>query len=826
VRLQAVLTIVVIAQPAISNKSDGVVAGPLCHAQFRALERCLGNDYERLKSECSPANDDLQGCFSRDWKHIDDAGGYRRGDKGFNRMKLCRHGVFLYNPLDWYIGRAMEVYGEWGERKVHIFEKIVKPDHVVVDIGAHIGTLSLPLSKLVGAGGRVLAIEPFYPSFAALAANAGLNSYQNLEVRQAVVADRSGRLFMNRDSLVFGMNDFFNFGSMSFNTMRIYNATEDIERPSNLWDEYAVMQLDELSLARLDFLKIDAESMELAVLQGGTRLLKKFKPMLFIEYRSPWEKETTILDFLRKKLKYECVLLRVPIFNVDNFRGQAEDIWGTKTKLVSFNLLCKHRWWDYPDTDEGVLQLFDTAVDTDIEGLRTTPTADPFEAMAMAEEDGSFGGGSFRDAREEDEEDVHLPPHTPPADKPVHQSAANPAKKPASLKAPKTAAQKVDHRQEEMTLDELLGGEESGDDEMEEEITLDDLLGGGVAHSESSGGKREAELTLDDLLGPEEPTSHAAKTKSSAGAKKPSVKPKTAQPRQEELTLDDLLGPEPSRPVPKASIPKKAGKSPAPAPKPPSRSATPRREELTLDELLGPETPLPSTPKTKSAKPLSKPSSVRPPPSKTKRPKHEEELTLDELLAGGGIDDDLGIPETQDADVRGVDIDSLFDGPGDNSGIAGTQERVQEMSLDDLLGPQEPGDSKYEEMTLDQLLDAGSSFPDEDRAADQAMLDELLGPESLDPKYEDMSLDELLALDDPEEAIKSKPAPKPKPQPPPPRKAAQKTPKSPTAGESPSQNKKAKKTRPASAGSGPAKGGKGMPHVKLDYSREPSLDEL
>merc|ERR1719424_354184 len=301
--------------------------------------------------------------------------------------------------MDWYIGRALEVYGEWGQKKIQLWEKVVKPGHVAVDIGAHVGTLTLALSRLVGPAGRVVAFEPFYPSYSTLAANVGLNSLQNVELRQMVAADRSGKIFMNRNSLAFGMQDFFNFGSMNYNSLRIYNSSDDVERPSTEWDEYQVLALDQLSLSRLDFLKIDAEAMENMVLDGASRIIKRFKPVIFLEYRNPWEKDTNVLDFLRKKMRYECVLLRMPIFNTDNFRGHAEDIWsgggagGGGAKIVSFNLLCKHRWWEYPDMNEELLDLFDTAVDTDIEGLRTTATADPFEAMAQAKAASNLGRG-------------------------------------------------------------------------------------------------------------------------------------------------------------------------------------------------------------------------------------------------------------------------------------------------------------------------------------------------------------------------------------------------------------------------------------------------
>ena len=60
-------------------------------------------------------------------------------------------------------------------------------------------------------------------------------------------------------------------------------------------------------------------------LRSGT-----FKPLLFIEYRNPKQKKSRLLQLLGK-LQYECVLLRMPIFNEQNFRMHQEDIWSLGT---------------------------------------------------------------------------------------------------------------------------------------------------------------------------------------------------------------------------------------------------------------------------------------------------------------------------------------------------------------------------------------------------------------------------------------------------------------------------------------------------------------
>jgi len=758
-----------------------VAVGPLCHEPFRALERCISNDYDRLNAECSKDYGMLRACLKQDWQHIDDAGGYERPAHAFNRMRGCRHGLMMYNPMDWYIGRAMEVYGEWAEKKVDIWRRVVKKGQVAVDVGAHIGSLTLPLSALVGDEGRVVAFEPFYPSFATLAANVGLNSLQNVELRQAILSDRGGRVFMNRASLAFGVHDFFNIGSMNFNGLRVYNASDDVERPSALWDEYQVMLLDQLSLARLDFIKVDAEGMELEVLTGAQRMIKKFKPVLFIEYRNPWEKETKVLDFLRKKLRYECVLLRIPVFNIDNFRGFAEDIWGGATKLVSFNLLCKHRWWEYPEMDEAVLELFDTAVDTDIEGLRTTPTADPFEAMALSGHGDS--GGAFDDlvgsggiaGSEMTLDELLADPD--PAPKAASKKNAQQLRQPSPTQTSPAQPRPAKKKYEDMTLDELLD---------------------------------------------EPPTD--LQPKRSAPLPPPPARP--AKKRYEDMTLDELLDDsEDFAGTPKADVEASKPQQKQPPPKHGGKPKQKKYEEMTLDELLDDPSPPPAPPPARAKKPVPTEPPAKPPPRAAAKPpprkpaKKYEEMTLDELLDDPGVDEPPA-RGGQRPGQRAADELSLDELLGEVGTGAGSVPRERELSLDDLLGPDdgdEGGKKNWEDMTLDELL---GPDPAGGAGGDSAMLDDFLGDPPGGVKYEDMTLDELLALDDPAPAP-AKPPPKA-----PPKKAASAAKPPPSAAKAASGVKApSSKGKPGGAASAGGAAG-GRPKVKVSYDEELTLDEL
>jgi FkbM family methyltransferase len=71
---------------------------------------------------------------------------------------------------DHYIGRSLELYGEYSESEAELLRRILKPGAVVVEAGANVGSLTLPIAEAVG-GGMVCASEPQPAYYRFLAAN-------------------------------------------------------------------------------------------------------------------------------------------------------------------------------------------------------------------------------------------------------------------------------------------------------------------------------------------------------------------------------------------------------------------------------------------------------------------------------------------------------------------------------------------------------------------------------------------------------------------------------------------------------------------------------
>jgi FkbM family methyltransferase len=239
----------------------------------------------------------------------------------FNAQKACRHGQMLYNVHDQFIGRSLDLYGEFCEGEVDLFRQLVKPGDWVLDVGANIGTHTLFFSRHVGPAGRVLAFEPQRVVFQTLCANVALNSVTNAWCYPQAVGAEPGELLVP-------LLDFH--GTNNFGGLGLGGHREG--------DRVTVVTLDGLALPRCDLIKIDVEGMERAVLAGAVNLIARFKPYLYVENDRP-EQSADLIRFI-DGLGYVMYWHLPPLFNPQNFFGNPFNAFGG---IVSLNMLCAHR---------------------------------------------------------------------------------------------------------------------------------------------------------------------------------------------------------------------------------------------------------------------------------------------------------------------------------------------------------------------------------------------------------------------------------------------------------------------------------------------------
>jgi FkbM family methyltransferase len=178
-------------------------------------------------------------------------------DSGREKVFKTVHGTFVMDPAsDAKISGVFSGEHYHHQETLDLLPYLLSPGGVVVDVGAHVGTLSVPFAQYAG---KVIAFEPTKKTFGFLQKNIALNAAP-IDARNKGLGAKPGRA----SSVI--LHDF----SAAANTLAVGEG--DIE----------VSTLD-AEVPAADFVKIDVEGMELSVLQGGSRLWNGSKPPILFE---------------------------------------------------------------------------------------------------------------------------------------------------------------------------------------------------------------------------------------------------------------------------------------------------------------------------------------------------------------------------------------------------------------------------------------------------------------------------------------------------------------------------------------------------------------
>jgi FkbM family methyltransferase len=230
----------------------------------------------------------------------------------------CRHGIFVLPLFDRYITLSLLAYGEYSPREAEVLASYLRPGDIVLDVGANLGALTLPMARAVGPGGRVIAFEPQSGIRSCLEASLRRSGIDWVEVRPQAAGSKQEKARIPRRDLSAAANS----GGVSPGA----SAAGD--------EEVELVRLDDLGVSTCRLIRIDVEGMEVQVLAGAERLVATCRPVIYVECDRPGA-QAVLQPWLTAR-GYRVFSHQPALFTPDNYRGAVADLF---PGLVSGNLL-------------------------------------------------------------------------------------------------------------------------------------------------------------------------------------------------------------------------------------------------------------------------------------------------------------------------------------------------------------------------------------------------------------------------------------------------------------------------------------------------------
>jgi FkbM family methyltransferase len=197
---------------------------------------------------------------------------------GFPNQTISKRGGITWN-LDLAEGIDLSIFllGAFEPSTVRLYRKWVRPGAVVLDLGANIGAHTLPLARLAGPEGRVIAIEPTGYAIRKLRSNISLNPVLTgrITICQVMLVAEAGRALSPE----------------LYSSWPLIRTREEVHgaHGGKLMDTQGAtaMTLDQLiqstGINHIDFIKMDVDGHEHEVLLGGSQTIATHRPPILME---------------------------------------------------------------------------------------------------------------------------------------------------------------------------------------------------------------------------------------------------------------------------------------------------------------------------------------------------------------------------------------------------------------------------------------------------------------------------------------------------------------------------------------------------------------
>lgn len=183
------------------------------------------------------------------------------------------NGLLVNSPSDVEINRRLGFFGSYDKKKVAFLLSLLKPDDQVFIVGAHIGTLTIPVAKAVR---KVVAFEANPATFRYLDWNVRLNHLPNVQVYNYAI-------YSEEVQIPFYQNKANSGGSkvkpVTDHHMYNYDHPDEIRVEGKVLDDLVTRN----NIDFPDMIVMDIEGAESAALKGANACLSHAR-YLYIEF--------------------------------------------------------------------------------------------------------------------------------------------------------------------------------------------------------------------------------------------------------------------------------------------------------------------------------------------------------------------------------------------------------------------------------------------------------------------------------------------------------------------------------------------------------------
>jgi FkbM family methyltransferase len=205
----------------------------------------------------------------------------------------------VVDPCD-SLGREVLLHGCYEPETVALLSALLSEGMTYVDVGANIGHHALIAASRVGGTGAIHTFEPAPAMFNELRRNMSRNGCRNVTCNNCALGEQVG-------TAQFYLADISESAANSLGRT-VHVTDRQVSVSVRTLDDYC----EAAGINRLDVLKVDVEGAELLVLRGAERTIRRFQPLIVLEF----SKHTAAFGYEAAELAQTLRNLQYELFTV------------------------------------------------------------------------------------------------------------------------------------------------------------------------------------------------------------------------------------------------------------------------------------------------------------------------------------------------------------------------------------------------------------------------------------------------------------------------------------------------------------------------------